>query len=484
MQMRYSGRCSGFSTTVDGCRTTRIGLSRALGALVVCLVGAVVAGGGSASASAPSGVTRGESTGRNGVACETRPGLQDRLDAAAGKQVHVVYAVPADGPNRFAEVAPLVAADLEAVVRWWQREDPLRLPRLDIVDRACAPNSNGLDMSSVRLEQPAASYAPVVGRAAALFAAIRHERFGLDHPFKKYLAYYDGPVDRGPCGHAGRSEQHSSVGLVYIHACGSESLGHGGFLAQVAAHELLHTLGAAPVGAPNACARGDAHVCDSPSDVLYPGGVKLLADAILDVGDDDYYGHSGNWFDARDSPFLRRLDAPTYRLAASVAGSTDAGARIESDLPGVACPPVCGLDWEAGTAVTLAAVGSRRAQFKFWSGACTGVEPKCSLTVEGATTVTAHFAIRRYRLSITLRGRGAVRVSGRTRLVCRRDCHFTLPYGAVVRLTARPTRGFVFQRWHGPCPRKATCALRLTSRRTINAVFIRKSATTGQQTPN
>src|SRR6266508_1130461 len=79
----------------------------------------------------------------------------------------------------------------------------------------------------------------------------------------------------------------------------------------VAAHELLHLLGAVPEGAPHGCPDAHAHDCDRESDVMRSGGFSdSLSDYLLDAGRDDYYGHSGAWWDVQDSPFLARLDSP------------------------------------------------------------------------------------------------------------------------------------------------------------------------------
>jgi hypothetical protein len=45
--------------------------------------------------------------------------------------VHVVYAFPADGADRFATAASQIATDVAAIDAWWRREDPTRTPRFD-----------------------------------------------------------------------------------------------------------------------------------------------------------------------------------------------------------------------------------------------------------------------------------------------------------------------------------------------------------------
>ncbi len=78
----------------------------------------------------------------------------------------------------------------------------------------------------------------------------------------------------------------------------------------------------------------------------------------LDVERDDYYGHSGSWWDVQDSAWLSHLDAPQYPL--SVAKTGAGSGSISSDLPGIACPPVCSIGWDAGTVVKLVPAGRGR----------------------------------------------------------------------------------------------------------------------------
>src|SRR5205085_11710278 len=121
--------------------------------------------------------------------------------------------------------------------------------------------------------------------------------------------------------------------------------------ATVALHELIHDLGAVPDGAPHRCA-GSAHVCDTMTDIMYPttsGGP--LSNWVLDPGRDDYYGHSGSWWDVRNSDFLEHLDTPQFVLALTLAG-TGSGS-VASNLPGIECPGACSIPWDSGAGVLL-----------------------------------------------------------------------------------------------------------------------------------
>ncbi len=133
-----------------------------------------------------------------------------------------------------------------------------------------------------------------------------------------------------------------------FNSCGN--LGAGDYEARTEAHELLHNLGAVPDEAPHQCNGG--HVCDSGDVMTSSGTTFSLFDYAMDVGHDDYYGHSGAWWDVQDSPWLAHLDAPQYPLTVKVEGETGA---VESDLPGIQCPPACSIAWDSGTQVVLTA---------------------------------------------------------------------------------------------------------------------------------
>jgi hypothetical protein len=95
---------------------------------------------------------------------------------------------------------------------------------------------------------------------------------------------------------------------------------------------MTHGMGAVPDVAPHACDSG--HVCDSSSDlmkaVLDPS--DTLANLILDVGRDDYYGHNGNWWDVKNSGLLYDLDqslAPAPTIVNLTATDTAGIVRVD-----------------------------------------------------------------------------------------------------------------------------------------------------------
>jgi hypothetical protein len=55
------------------------------------------------------------------------------------------------------------------------------------------------------------------------------------------------------------------------------------------------------------------------------------------------------------------------------------------------CGSACSAKFNQGTVVTLTAIPPAGKTFANWSGACSGVEPICTLTIAGNTSVKANF---------------------------------------------------------------------------------------------
>ena len=408
--------------------------------------------------------------------CGADEATADRVDAVASYQVHVVYAIPSDGADQFAQRALPIAQDLAAVDSWWRLQDSGRVPRFDLAAfPGCDSTFGALDISVARLAQPGSAYSAfeLGSRNAFLYANLAPAIGNVDSN-KKYLVYYDGPVDPGLhlCGFSTRGPNTSggSISLVLLNAPPAEgrscgNLGASDFLAKTAAHELLHNLGAVPDEAPNMCNAG--HVCDD-RDIMFSGGpATSLFNYALDVGHDDYYGHSGDWWDVQDSPFLAHVDAPLYPLTVKIDG---AGGRVDSDLPGISCPPACSISWENGSEVELSASGEDGAPFAGWSGDCSG--DICVLTMDGPKTVTARFAEpAKLHVAVTSRG-GAGRVTGPQGLDCQDSCDFEFDAGTKLVLRAVPDRGSRLVSWSvASCGAGATCPVTLDTAKTVRATF-------------
>lgn len=148
---------------------------------------------------------------------------------------------------------------------------------------------------------------------------------GLVVPGKLYAVYYDGSSTFACGGGAWPPALPGQVGALYLRGappgappCATNAFtspgGPPGYLEFAMLHELLHTLGFVATCAPHHTLAG--HVSDDPTDLMYAGPLAWRPSA-LDVGRDDYFGHSrGGCLDLATSPLLETLGAPPpVRLA-------------------------------------------------------------------------------------------------------------------------------------------------------------------------
>jgi len=323
----------------------------------------------------------------------------------------------------------------------------------------------------VTLPGSVASYASPSGRWQRLRSQLLGAPYGFDSSFKKYLVYYDAPVDDITlCGQGGGSPDGQGYAIMYIQACG-QLVGDGGLATAVTFHELLHTFGVVAAGAPHECpAPNNGHTCDPGQvhDILYPFTFGEPLDALfLDPGRDDYWGAGP--VDGRRSPFLVHLDEPQQQLSV---GHTGPAGLVTSNLPGVYCSDTCVSSWTAGTRVELVATAPAGARFIGWSGACSG-RGACSVTVDAAKTVTAEFGNATQVLQVSVRGKGSVTSSPRG-ISCSRSCSASFAGDSTVRLTAKAARGFRFVRWSGGCSGRGACAVALSGDKNVTATFAKR----------
>jgi hypothetical protein len=229
----------------------------------------------------------------------------DLPDAVSAIEWHIVYALPSDGTDRFGSYAPRLAGDVAAISNWWLVQDSTRRPRFDLLDAPGCPSEpyGRVDISFLRLPQVANGYS-----FGAIVADVKAA--GFKDPDKGYLVDYDGTLHAGDafglCGQGATDDQAYAYAVVYLQSC--EQSYSDDMRALVSAHEMEHGMGAVQPDAPHACSSG--HVCDSPADLMKASlqAGDTLSSSTLDVGRDDYYGHTGKWWDARNSGLLYDLD--------------------------------------------------------------------------------------------------------------------------------------------------------------------------------
>lgn len=79
-----------------------------------------------------------------------------------------------------------------------------------------------------------------------------------------------------------------------------------------------------------------------------------------------------------------------HSMTIAVAGS--GSGNVASQPAGIACPPDCAADFEAGTVVVLEAQAGPGSAFVGWSGACWSAQPTCEVTLSSDMHVDATFA--------------------------------------------------------------------------------------------
>lgn len=392
------------------------------------------------------------------------------VDSGPAFRIHVLYATPSDGPDRFGTFASPIATDISAMDEWWRGQDSARTPRFDLFAfPGCTTRFGDLDLGFARLPRPGSAYANLDLRQLNTdLAAFAPQNV-------KNLVYYDGPTTEPfVCGTSSRSAQSGGfVGFSYVwlQADCEVDVGSGNLTAEVAVHELVHNLGAVPTGAPHECpAPNDGHVCDSTSDLLYPfvtSGASITRE-ILDAGRDDYYGHSGPLWDVQDSQWLMHL--PLFPLTAAVSGSAGV---VTSDVGGISCPPTCSTSLENGVKSTLSAEPGAGQRLIAWGGACTGAGP-CEVTMDAAKSVTATFGTATFALAVRVTGRGVVR-SSPAGIACSKSCSRAFAANSTVRLTAKASKGYRFAGWSGACKGTKACAVKLNGAKSVRATFRKRA---------
>lgn len=386
------------------------------------------------------------------------------LETAASQQVRFVYAVPQGEPDHFLDYASGIATDAAWIDQWWEAQDPTRTPRFDrYAFPGCTSKYGALDIGMRRLAFPGTVYTVGDTPTAALDAELR----GAFDPAEKTIVYFDGPItSKTVCGATDylSDAEGGDFGIVYVYlqsGCDLGPPGAGG-TAEIAAHELLHNLGAVADGAPNECPASPSHACDSTTDIMYPfiTDGSTLDSVVLDVNHDDYYAHNGAWWDVQDSEWLTHL--PQFPFSLSVRGS----GTLESSLP---CTTGCsGLQLDNGQELIVVAVPKRGWKLASWNNGCRSAT-QCNFEIDGPTDATATFVRAPLRVTVSLSGAGRV-TSSPGGISCRGACTKTFS-AARARLTARPAPGWRFVGWSGACSGRGACTV--VAAGTVRARFVR-----------
>lgn len=415
-----------------------------------------------------------------GGSAESATDRTPQVELSALEQMHVVYAIPSDGADAFAAYASPIASDAEAIDAWWRGQDASRSWRFDLYAfPGCTTRFGALDISVVRLPQASSFYGVDLGTRMQRLTTDMRNRFG---PRMKMLVYYDGPVlEPNICGTAwsippDAPNELFGFGYVWLRSQCPNDLGTGGFIAVAAAHEMTHNFG--PFfnpGAPHECAPPhDHHACDSQNDLMFWAGFPgtTLATQILDVGRDDYYGHTNpSLVDVQDSPWLTHF--PQFPLTTAVSSQGGKGSvAMTQPATGFSCAASCTATLDNGRQIVLTGQPDKSSRLVRWEGACSGAGG-CNLTMDGAKSATAVFGPAVFTLTVAVTGKGRV-TSKPSGISCTSRCSHSYQGGKTVHLSAKASKGFRLTGWSGACHGTGACNLTLDQNRSTRATFKRK----------
>lgn len=173
----------------------------------------------------------------------------------------------------------------------------------------------------------------------------------------------------------------------------------------------------------------------------------------------------------------------TYQLRVSLAGSGTGSISASGTPSGFPCTTgTCTANISASSTVTLTATPQNSSTFAGWSGACSGSSLTCTVTMDGAKSVTATFAASSpvsYNLAVTKSNSGTGLItSSPAGINCGTTCSYGFAAGSSVTLSASPTSGSIFGGWSGDCSGTGSCNLTMSGAKSVSATFYPSSCTT------
>jgi glucose/arabinose dehydrogenase len=159
---------------------------------------------------------------------------------------------------------------------------------------------------------------------------------------------------------------------------------------------------------------------------------------------------------------------------------TGAGAGTVRSAPeGIRCGSACSQTFGAGAAVTLTATPAAGSVFTGWSGGGCAGTGACTVTVTGATAVSAAFGLSSFTLTVERSGTGSGTItSADGRIGCPVTCATGYASGTTVTLAASADAGSAFTGWSGGgCSGTGPCAVTLGADTTVTAIFVQQGFT-------
>ena len=242
----------------------------------------------------------------------------DRPDDITGPQIHAVYAIPSDGVDEYRDLDGTLSAVFESIQEWMGQQTGKAL-RIDTYQGRPDITFLQLGVPHPPEEGIQPDFGTIIDALEANIAPDLQQGRGegCDSRGKMYVVFYFFNFGyRNTISLGGVAQHCGPVAAVFVDAnrFGLLAPPRDGRLVGsadgVAAHELMHLLGAAPSCAPNV--HDGSHVMDDPRDVLYTGrDVTWWSERVLDVARDDYFGHGrSDCLDIADSRYLRPVSTP------------------------------------------------------------------------------------------------------------------------------------------------------------------------------
>ncbi len=163
--------------------------------------------------------------------------------------------------------------------------------------------------------------------------------------------------------------------------------------------------------------------------------------------------------------------------------SVNGDGTVTSLPSGISCPSACSTQIAYGSIVTLTPAPGSGYVFSSWSGACSGSGSTCSVTMNGAESVSATFTQAPESYTVAVTGYGTV-TSSPTGISCPGVCTYSFPAGESITFTARPTAGSVFDGWSNQCSGSNPVCTTSSNNGTLRAAFSSGSFTLPPQMGN
>ena len=160
----------------------------------------------------------------------------------------------------------------------------------------------------------------------------------------------------------------------------------------------------------------------------------------------------------------------TFALTVNKGGTAD-GTVTGS---GINCGATCVANFASGASVTLTATPASGFIFSYWTGACSGSNTSCTVTMDAAKIVTAFFFDPTYRVTLSKAGTGSGAVNIGGSVVCNNTCSTTTLYGSKgssFTFSATPASNSTFAGWSGACVGTGNCTVVTDAPKSVTATF-------------